>query len=83
MQTKGFPASHCTDSHQMRALRTRITVRTACMVQGLAFRPGHAAMYMATSARRGPTALDFSQLLAYSENVLRNLATLGPATAMQ
>ena len=23
------------------------------------------------------------QLLAYSENVLRNLATLGPATAMQ
>jgi len=83
MQTKGFPASHCTDSHQMRALRTRITVRTACVVQGLAFRTGHAAMYMATSARPGPTPLDFSQLFAYSENVLRNLAILGPATAMQ
>jgi hypothetical protein len=53
------------------------------MVLRLALRTGHAAMHMASSKATKPTPRNFPQLFAYSENVLRNLATLGPATAMQ
>lgn len=69
----------------MRAPRTRTGIKT-----GIRTGAGPASpmqrLLLCARAKRATTSgrpAGLPQLLAYSENVLRNLATLGPATAMQ